>query len=189
MGLIKDWAEDTEGYRFSYRVRSLFDLSLWLRLHKWRKQRANRGWSDSDAWGAGDHIAQVTAEMLQYLQDHSYCDWPEWFKLNVQEEGKNAYTNLQEVIDDINAYLEFEKTSWSDGLDTKRDKLDEVFKKSEDGELYEYVGPDWYEGEKKLTEAAIGNRIRKWRNEEIKLYKKAQKAMVFFGRHFSGFWD
>jgi hypothetical protein len=188
MGLVRDWIEDTEGYRFGYRVRSFFSPSLWLRLHKWRKQRANRGWSDRDTWGAGDHIAQMTAEMLQYLQDHSYCDWPEWFKLNVREEGKGAYKNLQEVIDDINAYLEFQKTSWSDGLDTKRDRVDEVFEKREDGN-YQYVGPDWYEGEKKLTQDAVRHRINKWRKEELKLYKKAQKAMGFFSRHFSGFWD
>lgn len=188
MGLIKDWAEDTEGYRFSYRVRSLFDLSLWLRLHKWRKQRANRGWSDRDTWGAGDHIAQMTAEMLQHLNDKTYVDWPEWFNLNVKEKGRGAYKNLQEVIDDINAYLDHEKTSWSDGLDTKRDSVDEIVKKREDGN-YQWVGPDWYDGDKKLTEAQVTQRIHKWSKQNNLKYKKAQKAMGFFARHFSGFWD
>lgn len=188
MGLIKDWAEDTEGYRFSYRVRSLFDLSLWLRLHKWRKQRANRGWSDRDTWGAGDHIAKMTAEMLQHLNDNTYVDWPEWFNLNVKEKGRGAYKNLQEVIDDINTYLQFTETGWSDGLDTRRDSVDEIVKKREDGN-YEWVGPDWYDGEKKLTEKQITARIHKWHKEFDKKYKKAQKAMGFFARHFSGFWD
>lgn len=189
MGLVRDWTEDTEGYRFSYRVRCFFNPTIWLRLHKWRMQRANRGWSDRDTWGAGDHIAQMTAEMLQHLNDHSYCDWPEWFKLNVKEGGKGAYQNLQTVIDDINTYLEFEKTSWADGLDTRNDRVDQIFKKSENENLYEWVGPDWYDGDKKLSEAAIKNRINKWTKEYDKKYKKAQQAMGFFARHFSGFWD
>lgn len=185
MGLIKDWVEDTEGYRFSYRVRSLFDLSLWLRLRKWRKQRANRGWSDRDTWNAGDHIALMTVEMLQKLIDNKYTDWPEWFKLNVQEEGKGAYKDLQSVIDDIKAYLDFEWTSWGDGL-----YADTSWIKHEDGssELGKQL---WYDEKtnKLQTEAAIKHRMNKWHKEYTKKYKKAQKAMGFFARHFSHFWD
>lgn len=185
MGLIKDWKEDTEGYRFSYRVRNLFNFSLWFRLHKWRMQRGNRGWSDRDTWGAGDHIAKMTAEMLQHLNDHTYVDWPQWFKLNVKEDGKNTYTSLQQVVDDINDYLKFEWTSWGDGL-----YCDSSWVKNEDGSstLDEQL---WYDEKthKLQTEASIKNRMTKWNKEYTKRYKKAQKAMSFFARHFTQFWD
>jgi hypothetical protein len=186
MSIFKDWQEDTDGYRFRAKATHFVNPREWLRLHKWRKQRADRGWSDRDTWGAGNHIAKITAEILQHLNDHTYVDWPEWFKLNAKEKG--AYKNLQQVIDDINAYLDHEKTSWADGLETRREKIDEMFEKREDGN-YEWIRPDWYEGEKKLTEAAIKNRINKWSKESNKKYEQAKKALSFFSRNFSGFWD
>lgn len=189
MGLLKDWTDDHNGYTLRSKLKYFFSPKVWLQLHKWRKQRADRGWSDRDTWGAGDHIAQITADMLQHLNDYAYTDWPEWFKLNVKEDGKGAYKNLKSVIDDINAYLEFEKTTWADGLTTRRDSIEEVFEKREDGH-YTYKGPIWVDDKgKDLTDAAVMQRIKKWRNEEIKLYKKATKAMGFFARHFSSFWD
>lgn len=188
MSIFKDFRKDTEGYRFRRQLKESINPQTWLRLHNWRKQRADRGWSDRDTWGAGDHIALITAEILQHLNDHSYVDWPEWFKLNVKENGKGAYANLQDVINDITEYLNFTETSWADGLDTRNDELDKIFKKRED-HMYEYVGPEWYEGEKKLSAAAITHRVNKWAKEDRRLYKKAQRAMGFFARHFSGFWD
>lgn len=189
MSIFKDWREDNEGYRFIYKVKSLFNVREWFYLHKWRKQRADRGWSYRDTWGAGEHIAQMTAEMLQCLNDKSHVDWPQWFELNVKEEGKGAYKSMQEVIDDITAYLEYEKTSWADGLDTKRDSLKEIFEKREDGN-YDYKSPDWIDKKgKKLSDTALKNRINKWQKEQLRLYKNAIKAMSFFSRHFASFWD
>lgn len=177
MSLFKDWLEDTDGYRTSYRIRNFFSPSSWLRLHKWRKQRADRGWSDRDAWGAGDHIAKITAEMLTHLRDHTYVSWPEWFKLNVKEDGKGAYKNLTQVINDINNYLEFSETTWSHGLSHKS------------GTTGKFSGSWHYKGGRKLSENEITARIKKHATKESKLYKKANKAMEFFGRHFSSFWD
>lgn len=188
MSILKDWREDNDGYILRRKLVYVFSPKVWFRLHKWRKQRADRGWSDRDTWDAGDHIAKMTAEMLQHLEDHSYCDWPEWFKLNVKEDGKGAYKSIAQVIKDITQFLDFTETSWADGLDTKRDAIDEIFEKREDGN-YEYKGPDWYEGDKKLSEAAIKNRINKWQKEWNKKYKQANKAMSFFARHFTSFWD
>lgn len=167
----------------------MLSLREWRRHHKYRKQRADRGWSDRDTWGAGDHIARMTADILQHLNDNTYVDWPEWFKLNVQEEGKNAYTSLPQVVSDITKYLDFEETSWADGLTTKRDTIKEMFQEQEDG-TREYKGPDWYDEKgKKVSDPAVTNRINKWHKEEKKLYKNAQKAMMFFSRNFSSFWD
>ncbi len=188
MGIFKDFNETYGGRPFPYQIKEYFTPYNWRQIFKWRKQRLDRGWSDRDTWGAGDHIAKMTAEMLQHLNDHTYVDWPEWFKLNVKEEGKGAYKNLQSVINDINAYLDLEETSWSDGLTTKRDSVDEIFKKREDN-MYEWIGPDWYDGEKKLSDAAVKQRIKAWHKKSNARYKKAQKAMGFFARHFSGFWD
>lgn len=188
MSIFKDYADDVSGYRFRYKVKETVKPSTWLRLHKWRKQRANRGWSDRDTWGLGDHLAKITAEMLQHLLDYGVCDWPEWFKLNVQEKGHGAYTSLEQVINDINQYLDFIETTWADGLDTKRDSVDEIFKKREDG-MYEYIGCDYYEGQKKLSKADIKHRINKHHKEWEKRYAKAQKAMQWVGRNFAGLWD
>jgi hypothetical protein len=184
MGILKDWKEDTNGYVFTSRVAYFFSPKVWLRLHKWRKQRADRGWSDRDTWGAGDHIARMTAEMLQHLNDESYCDWPEWFRLNVKEEGKGAYKDLQSVIDDINQFLDFTHTTWADGLSPKPKSEGLVI----DGV---YNSPNWVEDEtgKTLTEAAVKRRITKHADEWNRRYKKANKAMGFFGRHFTSFWD
>lgn len=190
MSIFKDFAEDVSGYRYRKQAQELIDPRTWLHLHRWRRQRADRGWSDRDTWGAGEHIAKMTAEMLQQLNDHTYVDWPMWVKLNVKEEGKGAYKNLQSVIDDINKYLDHQETSWADGLTTVNDEIEKVFTKREDGN-YGYHSPDWVDLQtgKKVTQAAITHRIHKWAAEDRNLYKKAQKAMGFFSRHFAGFWD
>jgi len=184
VGLLKDWIDDNEGYVLTAKVKYFFSPKVWLRLHRWRKQRADRGWSDRDTWGAGEHIARMTAEMLQYLNDETYTDWPQWFELNVKEEGKGAYKDLQTVIDDINAYLDYTETSWADGLYPESVKIET----KPDGE---WIPPKWIEEEtgQKITEAAVTNRINRHAKLGNKLYRKANKAMGFFGRHFASFWD
>lgn len=186
MGILKDWKEDTEGYRFQTRVAHLFYPRQWLRLHKWRKQRANRGWSDRDTWGAGDHIAEITAQMLQKLITDGHCDWPYWFKMNVKEEGKGAYKNLQQVVDDINQYIEMTKTSWADDLECEGNMFEE-----DEGKEFKRLNTTWRykKNGRKLSEQQISARIKSWAEKENASYKKAQKAMQFFGRHFAGFWD
>lgn len=180
MSIFKDWEDDTRGYTATYKVRSLFNVKLWLNLAKWRKQRADRGWSDRDTWGAGDHIAKMTAEMLQHLNDNTYVDWPGWFDLNVKEKG--GYKDLQAVIDDINQYLELTKQSWADDLtvdgnlfDDSNDELKTVWRYKKNG--------------RKLTKAQLDGRIKNWAKKENTSYNKAKRAMQFFGRHFAGFWD
>lgn len=179
MSLIKDWYKDNKDYTLSHKAGNLFSMSEWKRLHTHRKQRADRGWSNRDTWGAGEHIAKITADMLQHLNDHTYVDWPEWFKLNVQE--AEGYKNLQAVIDDINNYLAFTETTWGDDLETTGALLNDdnsvdicfVYKKSG----------------RKVSKKQISALIKKHHDKEAKLYKKATDAMQFFGRHFASFWD
>lgn len=183
MSILKDWQKDTDGYVFTHKVRSFFDVPLWFRLAKWRKQRADRGWSDRDAWGAGEHIAKMTAGMLQHLNDHTYVDWPQWFELNVQE--KNGYKNLQSVIDDINQYIQMTEQSWADDLTCEGNLLEK------DGDCGVKLNTVWRykKNGRKLTKAQLDGRIKSWSKKENTSYKKAQRAMQFFGRHFAGFWD
>lgn len=188
MSIIRDWRDDYKGHRFKYKIRKLLSPREWYYLHKWRKQRADRGWSDRDTWNMGDHLVKITAEMLQHLNDNGIGDWDWWFKEQVKETSKNAYTSLPQVISDLTEFIDFAETSWADGLDTKRDSVDEIFEERADGN-YEYKGPDYYKGNKKLSDAAIKNLINKWQKEWDKKYKKAQKAMQFVGRNFYGLWD
>ena len=180
MSIFKDWREDTNGYVFTHRVRSFFDLPLWFRLAKWRRQRADRGWSDRDTWGAGEHIAKMTAEMLQHLNDNTYVDWPQWFSLNVQE--KNGYKSLQHVIDDINQYIQITEQSWADDLTVDGNLFDDSGYWLKTVWRYKKTG-------RKLSQAQLSGRIANWAKKENTSYKKAQRAMQFFGRHFAAFWD
>lgn len=182
MGLLKDMKDDAEGYVVQAKVTHFLNPLEWKQKAKWRKQRADRGWSDRDTWGAGEHIAEMTAQMLQRLNDKSYVDWPLWFDLNVKEKGKGAYKNLQSVIDDINNYLEHEKTSWADDLESR--SVVEGY----DGE---FLNPKWFhiDSGKQASDAEVRNRINKWHKENTRLYKKSTKAMQFFGRHYASFWD
>lgn len=181
MGILKDWKNDTDGYVFSAKVKYFFSPKTWLRLHRWRKQRADRGWSDRDLWGAGEHIAVMTADILEELSK-GHTDWDCWFK-NLKR--KEPYENLEDVIADIRNYLDYEtNTHWNDGLTLECP----IFGKK-DGKIK--LNNNWVDQKtgKTLTEKQITNRIMKHANEGNRLYKKSARAMEFFGRNFAGFWD
>lgn len=180
MSIFKDWQDDTKGYTASYRVRSFFNVKLWLNLAKWRRQRADRGWSDRDTWGAGEHVAKMTAQILQHLNDNTYVNWPEWFDLNIKE--KDGYKNLQAVIDDINQYLELTEQSWTDDLTVDGNLFDDSGNELKTVWRYKKTGH-------KLTKAQLDGRIKSWAKKENTSYNKAKRAMQFFGRHFARFWD
>lgn len=182
MSLIRDMYEESKDFTFIYRMKALLSPREWYYHHKWRKQRMDRGWSNRDTWAAGDYIAKITAEMLEYLNKHSMVSWPDWFEHNIiEEQGEDAYKDLQSIIDDINNYLIYVETSWGDGLnnDGPQPPVDRYFR------------VNWYDEKtnKKLTEAEVKRRIGKWTKESFRLYKRAQKAMSFFGQHFTEFWD
>ena len=179
MSIFKDFREDNEGYRLRSQITYLLSPKVWARLHASRKQRADRGWSNHDTWAAGEHIAKMTAEILQHLNDNAYTDWPAWFKYNVQEKG--SYKSLQAVIDDINQYLAFIGTSWADGLTCDRHAL-------KDGGQLKMVWRHEKTG-KKVSDKQITARIKSHSGKEKKTYEKATNAMQFFGKNFSSFWD
>lgn len=184
MSLLKDWVEDNKDFRFTYKIKALFNVTEWSRLHQRRKQRADRGWSYRDTWGAGEHIAQMTAEMLQCLLDKGHVDWDIWFDMNVKEDTKNSYKNLQEVIDDITAYLEYTKTSWADGLTA----VNTTRPYEDDPSVFQI---DWADEKtlQRIDDEVVTKIMNKWHKEETRLYKKSVKAMTFFSRHYISFWD
>jgi len=179
MSILQDFKRDNESYRLNRQVVYLLSPKVWVRLHKRRKQRADRGWSERDTWGAGEHIAKITAEILQHLNNNTYVDWPEWFKNNVQE--KDSYKSLQAVIDDINQYLALTETSWGDGLTCDSYNLKE-------GGKLNMVWRDEKTG-KKVSDKQITARIKSHSEKEKKSYEKATNAMQFFGRNFASFWN
>lgn len=174
MGLIKDVLEYNEGYVWYRKAVYFFSPTAWLRCHKWRKQRADRGWADRDAWAAGEHIARITSEILTYLDTHSYIDWEEWFKDNG---GK--YTSISDLTTDINNYLDFIETSWADGLTLESTDIKATV-----------LGENrWLRNGKPLTDKQITMLIHKQQREEVRLFNKASKAMQFFSKNFDSFWD
>ena len=181
MSIFKDWKDNNQGCVFRYKALNLMSPKEWSKLHRWRKQRADRGWSDRDMWGAGEHIARLTADMLEELSK-GHTDWESWFK-NLKR--KEQYTNLEDVIADIGGYLDYEtNTAWTDGLEL----IGEPIKRDKDGVKLNSRWIDKKTG-KTLTDKQVTNRIMKHGKEGNRLYKKAAKAMEFFGRNFAGFWD
>ncbi|MDQ2875077.1 MAG: hypothetical protein M3Y33_09910 [Actinomycetota bacterium] len=39
---------------------------------RWRRQRAERGWSSRDAWGLDDYLGSVISSSVTYLRDHGH---------------------------------------------------------------------------------------------------------------------
>lgn len=171
MSIYKDWLKGVSGTTLSYKVKSFFDIKWWLKLHKFRKQRADRGWSDRDAWDGGNFIVEITASILQELNKE--CT-DEWVKLNIKRSNSyHNYKNLQLVIDDIRNFISFDNTSWAEGLVKGTDDNFAYFKKDTD---------------KKLTKKQINLYIERYRKKHKKLHEKAIRAMVFFSNNFSKFW-
>lgn len=179
MGLLRDVIEDSNGYVLRYRLSHSLSPKTWGRIYRHRRQRADRGWSDQDTWNAGEHIAKMTAEMLTHLDTNGSTDWDHWFKMYDVKD----YSDLKSVVDDINAYLNFQKSSWADSLDSS-----EVSEHFTEGE---HDNPRWRDKEtgKRLTSKQLSARIKRHYIDEMKAYNKAKKAMQFFGRHFASFWD
>lgn len=168
---------------FPYNVRALLNPFNWIEEFKFERQRKQRGWADRDAWGMGEHIARITVEMLELLRDKGNTDWDSWFKWNIEEYA--SYTNLQQIIDDINAYLDHEKSAWHENMSVR-------FEKGENNVgNWKFSNHSWYDNGtgKKLSSEEVSLRVNEWMQEEQRLYKKATEAMSFFGRHLGQFWD
>lgn len=184
--VVKQVWEDSEGMVPRARIRELLTPRYHRNFRKWNKQRIQRGWSDRDTWGAGEHILEMTAGMLRFLdREQNPIDWDEYFKANYKQ--VNGYESLSEVASDIEQYLEFELTSWADDLELASDEIKDIFKKRQDGN-YEFDAK-WVNKKGRVqTEKQITARINKWHKAEQRSYKKCQKAMTFVVANLAGLW-
>lgn len=160
-----------------YEIKRRLSPRYWLDEIKWSNQRLERGWSDRDTWGGGEHILSVTSGILKSLGDeHSVIDWDQYFSANYP--NNLGYKSLLEVAADIDSYLEFQTRNWTDDLGFE---LIHNFVPSEHGE--QMVSGNTPE-EQKLISKAIDN----WHKEEQRRFKKASKAMKFISLNFRSLW-
>lgn len=178
MGIIKDWRENNQYYRTSYKIRRLFSIKEWLELHKWRKQRADRGWSDKDTWSMDEHILRVSSEMIRKLAEEKHgvwdVDWESYFKNN--EFVTYGYGSFDEVADDIDEYLKYQTALWTDYIDF------ELPSGHVDDDGF-YVSNATERQEFKMKKA-----MEKHNRESIRLHEKSAKAMRFIAANHGSLW-
>ncbi len=115
MGYIKDFYQFNLTIRKRYWLRELLTPRNYKQVIQFRHQRASRGYADRDAWGGGEHIAEVAAGILYILGDEkNIVDWDEYFKNNYEENW--GYKTLNEVADDLQLYVEWDIIQWNDPL-------------------------------------------------------------------------
>lgn len=123
MSIISNiWRDE---YRLRYKIKSSLNPFVWKREIRYRNQRINRGWSERDAWGGGEHIAEVSAGILRELGDEkNIVDWDWYFRENQWE--TLGYKNLNEVAQDIENYLYWQEHELDDEI-YKRFDIDTRF--------------------------------------------------------------
>lgn len=184
MGIIKEYKQDFEYTTLWYKVIHSLSPIRWYRLIKARRQRAERGWADKDAVDLGNYVAKITKDMLTYLNNYGHADWELWLKQNSGKKGHKSYKNLNEIINDIDAYLKFSQTSFADDIDL-------VFHDISTDSSDSLPSHTWKSKEtgKELDRKEIDKLIKKHQKEEKRLEQKAADAMKFFGSNFPIFWD
>ena len=176
MGLVKDWIDDHRGYTLLAKIEYFFYPKVWFRLAKYRKQRANRGWSDADGWDIGRSLTFVLADVLRKLHEDGVSDYKAMFQhKDMGFTNGEKYKSLLEVANDLEAYFKYDEDhSWADGLE-------------HDGT----VKSRWVDKDTglALTDRAITKRMKQ---HDLKLqeeYKKTKKAWHFFAENVASFWD
>lgn len=115
MSFIKDFYEHHLTIRKRYWAKELLTPKNYLSVKKFRKQRANRGYADRDAWGGGEYLAEVAAGILYLLGDEkNIVDWEDYFKNNYEDNW--GYKSLNEVADDLQLYVEWDIIQWHEPL-------------------------------------------------------------------------
>lgn len=178
MSLLRDYKDHHLTLAKKYWWRQIINPVNLYRTMQHRHQRAERGWSDRDAWNAGDHILSVTSGMLKDLaESQERFDWAEYFETNYKT---NGYASLAEVAADIDEYIAFDDYNW---VDTLGFKLKHSWKDSKNGGL-EMVDENTPE-EQRLIKKAIKESHREWKRR----YTKMQKAMKFVADNIGSLWE
>lgn len=136
MSFIKDFHQHNLTLRKRYWLKELVTPRNYTQVHRFRKQRANRGYADRDAWGGGEYIAEVAAGILYILGDEkNIVDWAEYFKNNYDENW--GYKTLHEVADDLQLYVEWDTMQFSDPLHAQIEKLGNDARWAMEWQVYE----------------------------------------------------
>ena len=99
----------TQGMRFPYYIFYWMNPKYLYREIKYIIQRCKRGWSDKDTWAGGEHIAEISAGILRYLQqDQEIVDFNEYFELNFKV--NKDYKDFNAVADDLMSVIDFERS-------------------------------------------------------------------------------
>lgn len=167
MSIFKDWRDEVRGSTLTYKLTALVSLKVWRRLHRNRKQRADRGWSEADTWEAGDYVLEVTLGLIKYMYYETDKDWRFWS----ERLEKDGYVDIKHVIHDLSNYLDHQKSHWTDTLSASKD--------------------GWVDAEtgERITHEELNRRMNDWHEKGDVLAKKATKAMTFFANNFQSFWD
>ena len=117
MNLFRDFYRHNLTIRKRYWAREILNPYNWGRIIKWRRQRINRGWSDRDTWGGGEHIASVALGVIKYLYEVQHMvDYESKEAWDFNFENQYGYNNLGEVARDLDNYLWWEENSFSSPL-------------------------------------------------------------------------
>lgn len=178
MSLIKDYHDQHLTMLKRYWWKELINPRNLYRSIQWRHQRAERGWSDRDAWNADGHILPVLSGLLTRLGDEkSHVDWDEYFRANYKEVG--GYNSLNDVAKDIDDYIAFEDTSWTDNLGFE---LKVNWEDEENGKrMVDKNTPK----EQKIMKKAMKDWHKEWKVQDRKL----RKALYFVANNIHGLWD
>jgi len=187
---LKELAEEIEGMSLRYKVQTLLRPKTWSRIHKFRRQRISRGYSDKDMWHSGDHLTTLISESLKWHETQGMSDFQEMFKMWVEDGTNFGYKNLKQVYTDIDNYLAFDRGDWSTGLAGQIVNLEDAY--ISDGETdTSRITVEWRDEKtgKKLTEARVKKLMDEHHEKVEKLHDKSVNALTFWAHHARQFWD
>lgn len=167
-------------------------LSLWqkpgdyVRSIKWGLQRADRGWSDCDAWGAYSYLAKVIKETCQYIKQHKHGVPMGCFKKSDPMDDSGNFTEEATEIAD---------KRWEYALNDIIFTF-ESLQKIDEHDLILPPGKNYFNEEEiirwqKYCDSVNGrsNREPKARIMTIEEFKRYHRGWKMFKKYFQNLWD
>lgn len=165
----------------------LFEAPMdFIRNVKWDLQRAERGWSDCDAWGTYSYLAKVIKETCQYIRKHKHGVPMGCFKKNDPVDETGNFTDEA---------MERADVRWGEALDDIIFTFD-TLQKVEEYDLIMPFTKRYFNTEEiikwqKYCDSINGRKgkeplARVMTKEEFKRYNRGWKL---FRKHFQNLWD
>lgn len=189
MNIFQSWYREVEDYRLRHKIEEFFNIRCWARVHKHRKQRIARGFSDQDMWDGGSYVMQVISDTLKWYDQGEMVDWSSNFRRWKVEGTNYGYSSLKQMYKDIDRYLAHEKTSWSTGLSTIDLPVDTTEIANDTGEIVFNVRWLNVRTGRVLKEDQITRRIKRYHEKAEKLKLNAVNAVKCWATHADSFWD